>query len=81
MSDLTSCNYCNLLRLKRGLKSGERVILRPSRFMGGTEVFVVPKGIPLPSYREPSNREPNGDDNYKLYHRSWMMSIPRSCCC
>ena len=81
MSELTPCNYCNLLRLKRSLKTDESVVLKPSSFMGGTEVFVVPKGVALPPYRAPSNSEPNGDPVYQQYHRSWMMSIPKHCCC
>ncbi len=82
MSSFTSCNYCNLKRIKQRAKEEDKVVvLKPSRFIGGTEVFVVPKGVKLPVYKEPSNEMPNGCEVYQKYHVSWLMEISKSCCC
>jgi hypothetical protein len=82
MSSLTTCNYCTLKRIKKDAKvEGKKVVLRASNFMGGTDVFVVPKGEKLPAYKNPSDKLPNGDEVYKKYHKAWLMEIPTSCCC
>jgi hypothetical protein len=82
MSELTSCNFCNLNRIKaKAKKEGKKVILKRSNFMGGTDVFTVPEGTTLPAYKEPSDTLPNGCEAYQKYHKSWMMEIPRHCCC
>ncbi len=76
------CNYCSLRTIKRTAeKEGNRVILRQSHFMGGMEVFNVPKGVKLPDYKEPSDEHPNGCEVYQKYHKAWMMEIPDHCCC
>jgi len=83
MSDLTPCNYCTLTRIKfNAAKVDKKVILIHSNFMGGTDVFVVPKDMnKVPDYREPSSEFPNGCEVYQKYHASWLMSIPDHCCC
>jgi hypothetical protein len=62
-------------------RGGAYVVLRPSDLLGGTEVFVVPKGEELPEYIGPCDEYPNGDDVFTRYHRAWMMEIPDSCEC
>jgi hypothetical protein len=82
MSELTSCNYCNLARIKgRAKKVGKKVVLKESKFMGGTDVFVVPEYFTLPDYKEPNEELPNGCEVYQKYHASWMMGISKQCCC
>lgn len=82
MSSLTQCCYCGLQTIKRrAKKENKRVVLKPSSFLGGTEVFLVPKGEKLPLYREPSKKEPDGDAVYQKFNVGWMMQISSECCC
>lgn len=85
MSELTSCNYCNLRNIRKIAKEqNKRVILVASSFMGGTEVFAVPKYVTAAQVREwkgVSESQPNGGYMYRKYHVSWMMEIPSQCCC
>lgn len=85
MSDLTPCNYCNLRRIRaRAKKEGKRVYTRLSGFMGGTDVFVVPRGEKLPPKEEmvePCDEYPNGNEAYSKYHVAWMMEIGKRCEC
>ena len=85
MSELTTCNYCHFNRIKKHAEEQGKTVhqLRPG-YMGGTDIFVVPKGEPLPSRSEmimPCDKYPNGNKAYNKYHVSWMMSIPTHCCC
>jgi len=76
------CNYCRLKSIKYdAAKKGSKVVLRSSNFMGGTDVFVLPKGTTLPPYKEPSDKLPNGDEVYRKYHQVWLMEISNRCCC
>jgi hypothetical protein len=82
MSNLTSCNYCKLKRIKaKAKKENKSIIKRPSNFMRGTEVFLVPEGFVLPPYKEPNSKLPNGCEVYQKYCVAWMMKIPDQCCC
>lgn len=73
MSELTQCNYCHLQSIKhRAKQNGDKVVLRES--MGGTNVYVIPKGVVLPLSRF----------NYKIpdkFFKAWFMEIGSSCCC
>ena len=76
------CNYCKLNHYKSlARREGKRIILKPSNLMGGTIVFIVPKGEKLPTYIEPNDDYPNGDKNYQKYRKSWMMEIGTYCSC
>jgi hypothetical protein len=85
MGGLTRCNYCTLKEIKRNAeKAGSTVHLRPSGFMGGTDVFVVPEGEKLPEKEDmvqPCDEYPNGNDYYSKYQRAWLMDIPDHCAC
>lgn len=85
MSSLTSCNYCNMRRLKdRAKKRGMIVKTLPGRFMGGIEVFIVPKGTTtdeISMWEGASNILPNGDENHCKYWKAWFMELPNHCCC
>ena len=85
MSELTRCNYCNLQDIKRkARKDGLKVVLAVSKFMGGTDVFVVPKNITpkeVRTWKDCDEVPPNGDENYQKYHKSWMMRIGSFCEC
>jgi hypothetical protein len=73
MSELTQCNYCGLQQTKRHAKEkGMKVTLFPSRFMGGTDVFVHPKDVKI--------KDQQGEDREK-YLSSWMMKIGDRCEC
>lgn len=51
MSELTSCNYCNLQAIRINKPKGSRVITRPGS-MGWIDVYVVPKGEKLDTARD-----------------------------
>jgi len=69
-------------RIVRRAKKEDKVIVRkPSSFMKGVDVFLVPEGFILPKYKEPSKKLPNGCETYQKYFVSWMMEIPNKCCC
>jgi hypothetical protein len=77
------CNLCKLNKIKSHVKKkNERVILRSSSFMGGTDVFVLAKTELMPkTYKEPSDELPNGDSFYASHHVAWFMEIPERCAC
>ena len=85
MSELTTCNYCNLRRYReQARKKGHRIVMRPSMFMRGVNVWSVPKGVKLPSVEqmiEPCKSHPNGNDAYARYHVAWFMALSRGCAC
>jgi hypothetical protein len=66
---------------KRAKAEGKVIKLSPSRFMGGTNIFRLPKGVTLPKYVEPCDKLPNGDEVYQKYNVGWMMEISAVCCC
>lgn len=82
---MSRCNLCTLKSIRHSLKgTGSRIHLRPSGFMGGIDVFVVPKGKKLPPKSEmiePNDEYPNGNEAYSKYHRAWFMEIGKRCCC
>jgi len=52
--------------------------------MGGTDVFIVPKGEKLASPEDmigPCDEYPDGNEAYSKYYVAWMMEIPDHCCC
>lgn len=85
MSEFTICNYCILEEIKLETeKAGSTVYLRPSGFMGGTDVFVVPEGEKLPEKEDmvqPCDEYPNGNEAYSKYHKAWLMNISDHCVC
>lgn len=85
MSELTSCNYCDYQRLlARAKKEGATIHKRNSKFMGGIDIFKVPKGESFPDDKnmiQPCEEYPNGNDTYNKYHIAWFMELPSHCCC
>lgn len=76
------CNYCKLNHYKSlARREGNHVVLKPSNFMGGISIFIVPKEEKLPVYIEPNDDYPNGDANYQKYRKAWMMEIGTCCSC
>lgn len=78
MSELTTCNYCNLKRIRRNAKAkGMKVtILRDAHWgMGGENIYVHPREIKIAEF-------PGGEDGPRShYFASWMMKIPNKCQC
>ena len=78
MSELTSCNYCNLNRIRRNAKAkGMNVTILSDACwgMGGENVYVHPKEIKIAKL-------PGGEDGLRSkYFVSWMQEIPHQCCC
>jgi hypothetical protein len=68
MSELTSCNYCDLLQIKSRAKAeGKIVVLRPAKkedeyYIGGTDCIVIDK---------------DGKEN----KAAWFMEISNHCVC
>jgi len=85
MSELTPCNYCSLKRIKAEARVKKmRVVKRPSAFMGGIEIFVVPqnmKAAEIDSWTGPCDDFPNGDLSWQKHHRAWFMELSKQCCC
>lgn len=65
MSELTTCNYCNLRAIKHRLKPGETLSLQPAKDMGefgGTDAVI---------------RDQDGQE----HHAAWFMQLTDSCVC
>ena len=81
----TTCNYCTYQRLLSQAKKGSFTIhKRSSNFMGGIDIFKVPKGETLAPKEEmifPCKEYPNGNEAYSKYHVAWFMELPSHCCC
>jgi hypothetical protein len=78
MSELTTCNYCNLRSIRRHAKEqGLKVtVLNDARWgMGGCNVYVHPKSIKIREFR-------GGEDGARAkYRRAWFAELPERCCC
>ena len=84
MSSLTQCNYCGLRDLRaRAKKEGKRVVRRASNGgLGGTDFFLVPKGIEVPKVIVGASWQlPNGGEFHQQYFAVWMKEISNECCC
>lgn len=85
MSGLTECNYCSLENIKTDTKKkGYKVVMTPSEFMNGINVFIVPKHFKIKDIRQWKDCDacpPHGDTNYRRYHVSWFMKLPDYCVC
>jgi len=76
------CNYCGLKSYRREAKKrGNKIVLRPSSFMGGITVFEIEKHEKVPKYIEPCEKYPNGDQWYEKHSRAWMKEIGNYCEC
>ena len=81
MSDLTRCNYCTLQNIKRRAKEeGNKVILKPG-WRGGTDVYVVPKGVAIPKEVKSGTDKEEGDEFHKKYCVAWFMELTSHCAC
>jgi hypothetical protein len=57
---------------------GEKIIKRASEYtLGGTDIFLVPKDVKTPRVIKVAS----GDEFHQAYFASWMMKIPKECCC
>ena len=78
MSELTSCNFCNLNRIRRDAKvKGMKVTVLNAVMggLGGSTVYVHPKEVKIAKL-------PGWEDGPReKYFVSWMMEIPDRCCC
>lgn len=83
MSDLTTCNFCDLKRMRRNNKGKSKIYLRGSRG-GGVNVYKVPNGEKLPPRSEmieASEEYPNGNKAHEKYFAAWFMSLSNHCEC
>jgi hypothetical protein len=73
MSEMTRCNFCRYMALvARAHVEDKAITLTDSTFMGGTEVYLHPKGTLIVDMSE---------EERKQYHTAWFMSLPTHCCC
>lgn len=76
MSELTSCNFCNLRRIRaRAKENGQKVTLRPG-WEGGWDVFVHPPDVKIKLKRHWSRSSQRVE-----YCSTWLMVIPPQCVC
>jgi len=78
MSELTSCNYCSLQRIKARAKSENKkvTVLADSTWgLGGLNVYVHPKGIKI------KDLIGGEDGERKKYRVSWFMALGNHCEC
>lgn len=81
-----NCNYCIFKEItKNAKKAKEEVMVIPSSFMSGVNIFVLPTKMftknQVRAWSGPSARLPNGEPLYHKYKRVWFGSLPISCCC
>jgi len=75
MSDMTSCNYCTLLRIKaRAKKEGKIVTILPdtSSLLGGLNVYVHPKEVKIKDLAEIAR---------ETYGGVWFWALGDRCGC
>lgn len=74
MSELTSCNHCNLERMRCDARAHkQRVTLIPATWgLGGVEVYVHPRTV---NVRKLTKAQA------KRYWRAWMMEVTEHCVC
>lgn len=78
MSELTKCNYCNMLYFKKTAANvNKRVVTRPGTGqLGGLDVYVLPSGTTLPE-----GEIAEGDEFHKKYWVAWLMKLSDHCVC
>ena len=79
MSELTSCNYCNLKRIRADHRgTGARIYVRYNAKwgLGGCNVYVIPKGI-----KAPKGGIKDDTPFHNEYSVSWFMELTNRCVC
>jgi len=78
MSELTTCNYCNLKNIKREAKAvGKKVTILDDAEWGlcGRNIYVHPPEINIRLMK-------GGEDGPRSKYRiAWMKEISKICCC
>lgn len=74
MSELTTCNYCNLERLRReAIQTKKRITMVPATWgMGGFEIYMHPRSVEIKKCTK---------EEKKRFWVSWMMEIGKTCGC
>lgn len=74
MSELTTCNYCNLKSIEARKPDGAKVELVFNQ--GWTDVYVVPAGETLDTRQDPVT-----ENHLSLQWKASLMSVSDHCCC
>lgn len=76
MSELTRCNFCSMkiYQAREGAK-GKKIYIEKSKFMGGSEVYSIPKAMANNTFSTMT------EETKKIYWICWFMEIGSSCCC
>lgn len=75
---MTSCNHCNLLRIRREAKQQRKrvTVLADAKWgLGGVNVYVHPKEVNV------RTMEGGEEGARKAYFVSWFMELPAHCVC
>ena len=78
MSELTTCNFCNLGRIRERAKAGGMrvTVLKDAKWgLGGSNVYVHPAGVDIRRLSE------EGTAGRKMYWAGWMQEIGKRCEC
>jgi hypothetical protein len=77
MSELTTCNYCNLEAIKADARKKKYCVTLmglPKSKLGGIEVYVHPKDMPITQLNQK-------EEGTKKYWVAWMWVITDHCVC
>lgn len=76
MSDLTMCNKCSLVWLRKQAKKEKQLVrIIPSKRslgLGGVDVYIVPRDIAF---------APENEEFHKKYFNAWFMEVGQYCSC
>jgi len=83
MSELTKCNFCSLQAIRqKAREKKQRVVLRSGQgSLGGTDVYVIPRGVPLPKHIKAGTEKTEGDAFHQKYFVAWFMELTSHCFC
>jgi len=83
MSELTSCNFCNLQAIRRDAKRDKLKIIkrRSISALGGYDIYAVPKTVNIPRTIIGCTENNEGDSFHTKYFVGWMMEIGTHCEC
>ena len=66
---MSTCNFCNLERIKtRGKKEKLQLVKRSSASqLGGTDIYLVPEGLAIPRKIVGCSEKSNGDNFHEKF--------------
>jgi hypothetical protein len=71
MSELTPCNYCTYLRMKRRATSDRKIVTKVASGTG-VDIYVHPESVTI---------DPHSLSHRRRYWRCWFMELGKECAC